>query len=117
MGVTSKTREKVISRDTGCFRCGGTANNVHHRMARGSGGSKLPHVNAAANLLLMCGSGTTGCHGWVETNRAIAYEQGLLVRRNGVMLPSGVPVFSLWRNNWFFLDDFGGCAVTSPPLI
>lgn len=117
MNVSSKTRAVVFERDGGCFRCGAPANNIHHRLARGAGGSKLAYVNAPGNLLVLCGSGTTGCHGWVESNRAVSYEHGLLVRRNGVLLPADVPVFSLWRGCWFFLDNTGGCTATSGPLI
>lgn len=110
MSVSARTRAVVQGRDGGCFVCGAFANNLHHRLARGAGGSKLAHVNAPANLLLLCGSGTTGCHGWVESHRAEAYEAGLLVRRNGVLLPAEVPVFSRWRGRWFLLDDAGGLA-------
>jgi hypothetical protein len=38
-------------------------------------------VNSPANILLTCGTGTTGCHGMIESNRAIAYTRGWLVKR------------------------------------
>lgn len=111
-GVSAKTRALVEDRDGGlCFRCGAPGSNVHHRLARGAGGSKLAFVNAPANLVLLCGSGTTGCHGWVESNRQIGYLDGLLVRRNGVMLPVQVPVWSAYRDCYFLLGDDGGMAV------
>jgi hypothetical protein len=56
--------------------CQGRATNIHHRLPRGAGGT-----NSKANLLHLCGSGTTGCHGWVESHRKEAYELGLLLRR------------------------------------
>lgn len=109
-----RVRGVVQGRDGGCFVCGAPANNLHHRLARGAGGSKLAFVNAPANLLLLCGSGTSGCHGWVESHRLVAYELGLLVRRNGVLLPAEVPVFSRWRGCWFLLDDAGGLTRAVP---
>lgn len=80
--------EKVIARDLGaCARCGrhvvhlerGIAWSIHHRRPRGAGGTSLAWVNEAANLVIICGSGTTGCHGWVEKNRAEARALGFLV--------------------------------------
>lgn len=56
------------------------------------GGSPLPWVNLAANLIVLCGSGVTGCHGWVESNRDKAYEQGWLIRRHGSLLPEQVDI-------------------------
>jgi hypothetical protein len=38
-------------------------------------------VDTCSRIVLLCGSGTTGCHGWVERFREQAYEQGWLVRR------------------------------------
>lgn len=42
------------------------------------GGTKRG-VNSLANLALVCGSGTTGCHGYIESHREEAYERGWLV--------------------------------------
>jgi len=41
-----------------CAACGRTAGSVHHVIPRSEGGDDV-----AGNLLLLCGSGTTGCHG------------------------------------------------------
>ena len=57
--------------------------SIHHRCPRASGGTSRVWVNEAANLLLVCGSGTTGCHGWIESNRDQARRQGLLISSNG----------------------------------
>ena len=65
-----------------CEHCGTQSSlrwSIHHRKPRGMGGSKDLLANKAANLLLLCGSGTEGCHGWVESNRTKSYELGLLV--------------------------------------
>lgn len=100
MTVSAATFEKVWQRDAGqCVRCGlslvgarGLSWSVHHRRPRGSGGSKLKWVDLPGNLILLCGSGTTGCHGWVESHRAVARDKGWLVPLNGIRLPSTVPV-------------------------
>jgi hypothetical protein len=68
------------------------------------GGSKDPVTNSPANLILLCGSGTDGCHGWVESYRTIAYEEGLLVHRWDD--PQEIPV--TLRYGTVFLDAVGG---------
>lgn len=115
MTVTPATFEKVWVRDKGCcVRCStelvgarGLSWSVHHRRPRGSGGTKLKWVNLPANLILLCGSGTTGCHGWVESHRAFARASGWLVPLNGVRLPSEVPVHHA-LHGVVVLNDFGG---------
>lgn len=66
-----------------CERCGrdlvGQPASRHHRQPRGMGGSTRGDVNALPNLLLLCGTGTTGCHGEVEANRAQSNTYGWLV--------------------------------------
>ena len=59
-------RASVRERSQGrCELCGrAQADGVHHRQPRSAGGSWHP-----ANLLDLCGSGTTGCHGLVEAHR------------------------------------------------
>jgi hypothetical protein len=60
--------------------------------------------NSPANILLLCGSGTEGCHGWVESNRADAYAQGLLLHQGDD--PCEMPV--TLRYGTVFIDDEGG---------
>lgn len=76
----------VWERDaSACFVCkrtlirGSADHSVHHRRPRGMGGTKDPVANTPANLLLLCGSGTTGCHGRVESHRVWALGKGLVV--------------------------------------
>lgn len=45
------------------------------------GGSKNEMLHKPANLILLCGSGVTGCHGWVESYRDEAREAGFLLYR------------------------------------
>lgn len=65
------------------------------------GGSRWPGINAPANLLTLCGSGTTGCHGWVEHHPEWAKAHGWSVSRtwaDGRLLidPADVAVWT-WR--------------------
>lgn len=68
------------------------------------GGSRDPVTNSPANLLYLCGSGTEGCHGWVESHRSESYADGLLLYRNDD--PMEMPV--RLRRGTVFLDDEGG---------
>ena len=75
-----------------CERCGryirdGQRASVHHRLLRSQGGKDSPE-----NCVLLCGSGTTGCHGWVHANPAAAQEQGFIVRSHED--PSRVPILT-----------------------
>lgn len=71
--------ELVRQRDEGrCVRCGAWGGNVHHRMMR----SQAPKdaVHRVENMIVLCGSGVTGCHGWVHAHPRESYESGWLVR-------------------------------------
>lgn len=102
------TIEKVKNRSVGrCERCGTDDSlrwSFHHRKPRGMGGSRDPLINSPANIILLCGSGTEGCHGWVESNRWQSYDEGLLVHRNDD--PEEIPV--TLRYGTVYLDDVGG---------
>jgi hypothetical protein len=69
-------RQAVYERDgNACVLCGHRARNIHHRQpAQKRDGNHTPW-----NLLSLCGSGTTGCHGWIESRREWAAYLGLLV--------------------------------------
>jgi len=54
------------------------------------GGSKDPATHSPANLIRVCGDGTRGCHGAIESDRARSYELGRLVRQG--QQPAEVPV-------------------------
>lgn len=49
--------------------CFGQAGNWHHRNAAG-------RVWTPSNGLHLCGSGTTGCHGWITEHPHAARERG-----------------------------------------
>lgn len=78
--MTPELRALVITRDRQrCRRCrralsSSDSVSVHHRQLRSQGG-----VDCACNLVLLCGSGTTGCHGHVHSRVAESRLLGLLV--------------------------------------
>ena len=104
----------MLVRDLGrCFWCGrplGDALNVHHRLLRSHGTD-----NRAGNLIALCGSGTTGCHGGVHREVGKARRRGHIVP--SWQEPANVLALS-WRG-WVRLDNDGGLrvvAVTSDAL-
>ena len=92
-----------------CERCGkrlgeGEHVSVHHRTPRGMGGSHDERLNLMSNLMALCGSGTTGCHGWIEHNREEARQNGWLVSRGTDA--STIP--ALVRGVLVYLNNEGG---------
>lgn len=87
-----------------CERCNheftGRGVSRHHRMRRRDGGDRL------ANLLLLCGTGTTGCHGYVTEHPEEAYANGWSIRALAGQDPADVPVRINGR--LWVLDDHGG---------
>lgn len=81
--IPKATRELVYRRDyRSCARCGRFIlgyGSIQHRKARGMGGTSDPRVNDPRNLILLCGSGTTGCHGWVESHPDQARTEGFRI--------------------------------------
>lgn len=70
-------RQLVRERSGGiCEVCGVLpATNFQHRKNRSQGGRW-----SASNGLDACGSGTTGCHGFIHANPAKSYEAGWSVK-------------------------------------
>lgn len=110
-GPTRAVAELVFDRDGGrCVRCGafvygerGFDWSIHHRAGRQMGGTKRAAANLPSNLLTLCGSGTTKCHGWVGSNVAAAHRAGLLVL-------SGIDAQTVVLTTWWgavLLDDAG----------
>lgn len=79
--------------------------SVHHRRPRRMGGTTDPAVNTPANLAILCGSGTTGCHGEIESRRTDAYADGWLLHAG--QDPVDVPV-RLRGGPMIFLTADGG---------
>lgn len=83
--------------------CWDEGTQLHHRRARGLGGSRSPATGQASNALNVC----IHCHNHLETaERAEARDRGWLVRQGHC--PAEVPVFRYGR--WVLLDDEGGIA-------
>lgn len=112
--------EVVIHRDRGqCAFCGkrptgdrGWGWSIHHRRPRQMGGTRAADSASPANLVILCGTGAEGCHGWVESHRSDAYETGLLVRRD--VLPWRAPIQHAVHGLVWLTDD--GEWVTEPPM-
>lgn len=75
----ARAYDAATFRDHGvCVRCGrvdpvwGVTRD--HRKGRGVGG-----LTVVENLQLLCGTGTTGCHGWKTQNPAEALDNGYTV--------------------------------------
>lgn len=102
-----------------CFRCRrplrfedrGIGWSAHHRMPRQMGGVGRKNgalaqvISCITNCLILCGSGTTGCHGWAEKNRALAEDYGYIVRR-GINPPAGIRIKRL-NGTWWLLTRSG----------
>lgn len=62
-------RALMVACEGRCVGCGATSpTTLQHRRARGMGGTSSTAVGSPANALVLCGSGTTGCHGWAEAH-------------------------------------------------
>ena len=97
----ARTVQLVRERDDWrCARCAGWGPlSTQHRIARGMGGTKWAGINAPSNLLTLCGSGTTMCHGWVEAHPTWAKAHGWSVHRYAS--PAETPAWT-WRG-WVLL--------------
>lgn len=114
-GPTPAVRETVTLRAhyqcEMCYRPIHGQASVHHRRPRRMGGTKRGDTNQPANLLLLCGSGTTGCHGWVESHRKKALDAGIILYDRDI--PAEHP-FMDGHGNWWLLDNAGAKHATNP---
>lgn len=87
--------------------CQGRASNMHHRRKHGRDWTP-------SNVLHVCGSGTTGCHGWIEHHPDLARELGLWVDSTGdpAATPATLWPETLWRDRWL-LDELGDYLLAS----
>ena len=104
---SEETRQLVHMRDEWrCIRCGSSMYNnyfgedQHHRRMRSH---KFPGLHAADNIIDLCGSGTTGCHGYVHQHPTESYENGWLV--HSYEDPAEVPINI--RGLWYLLKKDG----------
>lgn len=109
--------ETVWERDSGrCALCGGAIVgergvdwSLHHRRPAGMGGDRRPETHAPGNLVLLHGSGTTGCHGETESWRDDARQRGFLVPRLSVKPPAAVAIDHA-VHGWCWLHDDGSVS-------
>jgi hypothetical protein len=96
-----EARRLVRERSGGiCEVCGAArATNYQHRQNRSQAGAW-----SASNGLDVCGSGTTGDHGYIHAHPAESYARGWSVRSWDD--PASVPVQT--AQGWVLLDDEGG---------
>jgi len=114
-GPTPATRQAVAARaGYHCELCytpiTGQA-SVHHRRPRRMGGTRRSDVNESANLMLLCGSGTTGCHGWVESHRKEALADGIILYDRDI--PTDHP-YRDRHGNWWTLTNEATKHETNP---
>jgi hypothetical protein len=96
--IPAAVRARVLERDgLRCLRCGASVahgpRSVHHRQPRGMGGTSDPLVHRLSLLALVCGSGTTGCHGDIESWRARSRTLGWLISRFEPADPQTIPIY------------------------
>lgn len=112
--IPQRLRQQVYDRDRGCCqRCGvyclNWAHSIQHRRPGQMGGDR--HRNTPANLVLLCGTATTGCHQHVESHRTEAYREGWLVRRGHD--PARTPVYRFGRS-WALPTEDGWLPALPP---
>ncbi len=103
----------VLERDGGaCLYCGdpisgerGRDWSIGHRRPRRMGGDPRPETNSPANLVTLHGSGTTGCHGDIESRRADAVRDGWILHDHDI--PAAVPLLIHRGARWVYLTDDG----------
>lgn len=113
-GATQTVKTDLATRAGGrCEVCGIRLTgdwSRHHRLPRRMGGTRRADVNELANLLLICGTATTGCHGRIESNREWAYVNGYLLPADAT--PDQSPV--VYRGHLVLLADDGTITDQEP---
>jgi hypothetical protein len=100
-----------------CERCGISllrnhgGYSIHHRRRRRP---EFDGVHRAANLLLLCGSGTTGCHAWVHGHPLDSRTEGFIVSSYAEPSSWGVRHAA---HGWVLLDDEGGVDPWVPEVM
>ena len=113
MKFTEKTRKIIRERAASrCEMCGVHCSDgqIHHRQARGMGGSRDAESRSAANGLYL----HDRCHAKIESNRTDAYEKGWLVHK---WEDSGEKPVLMW-DGWKVLGADGTLTpVVSPTIL
>lgn len=96
----------ICDRETGSHWSG---DSIHHREPRSH---PFDRLHQPENLLQLCGSGTTGCHGWVHAHPKRAYQLGYLVHTGKD--PATIPVYYR-TGGWQQLNADGTRTPAEPP--
>lgn len=117
-GASDEVRMSVMMRaGFKCERCGQSVQtipvSIHHRRPRAMGGTHRIETNYPSNLMVLCGSGTSGCHGYLESHRAEAKDYGFIIPQ--YEMPNNVPV-KTYSYGWVLLNDDGSFTTTMEPL-
>lgn len=112
-GPDWNTVEAVLERDSwSCVVCGGGIFgergfdwSIGHRRPRRNGGDPRPETNLPGNLFTLHGSGTTGCHGVVESMREQAIDLGWILHADDV--PADKPIQHA-LHGYVLLTNLGG---------
>lgn len=122
-GPTPTTVAVVGERDGwACVSCGRSLRGgtrgldwcCQHRVARSAGGCRRPELNLPSNLVLLCGSAVTGCHGRVEQRGTDDLVAGYWLRQwtdGRPTAPGEHAVRHARYDGWVWLNDDG--SVTS----
>lgn len=99
-GVFNPTARAAILQvgDGRCIGCGRVDVTCQHRRARGMGGTDNLALGHPANGVPLCGSGTTGCHGWVEAHPRMARLLGYALEPGESALDA--PFFDRTYGGW-----------------
>lgn len=89
--------------------CLGRATNFQHRKNRGQGGAWAP-----SNGIDVCGSGTTGCHGYIHANPAEAVENGWTVPSWADPVATPALLHTVHYGHDYVLLDDEGCYSLAP---
>lgn len=123
--VAPEVRDAVLTRSRGLCEVAATPEcrtrgrrldsvvgaSVQHRLPGRMGGSKRAAVHSPANLLQVCGSGTTGCHGHMESQRELALVNGWLLHDGED--PAARPAL-LWNGRRMLLTADGYLPAPAP---
>lgn len=104
-----KVRQTIWERDGyACIICGRYSEQIHHRRPKAKGGTSVAWVGEVPNGIVLCGSGTTGCHGWVHDHPAQSRSRGWIIS------PNWTQVTAMSESCWYpllglrlFLDQDG----------
>ena len=89
--------------------------SIHHRRARGMGGDRRGDSNSPANLVLVHGNGSAGCHGAIESRRAESQDRGFVLSKLWPLGPERSPIEHAVHGWCYLLAD--GSISTDPPEV